>query len=181
MQPAERTADALRFEVVLEPAATTEFVLVEEHTGTTRVQLSYLDYDELRYYIENEQFDAAGRERLAAMAQRLKAVQELEDEGDRLQEELDTTSAEQDRLRSNIGTLNSVAGQQQRVQEMAEQLASNEGRMRELRERIPRLVRPGRSLGRAGGRRACSAFVLTVGGLAGPGRSCKETGPATSS
>ena len=39
-------------------------------------------------------------------------------------------------MSGNIATLNSVAGQQQRVQEMAEQLAGNEARIKGLRQRI---------------------------------------------
>lgn len=136
IQPAERTADALRFEVALAPDSTTEFVLEEERPDTASVYLSNLDYDEVLWYAENKDYDEASRARLAEVAARLKQVEDLEDESARVRQELSTVRAEQERLRGNIATLNSVSGQQARVQSMAERLAENEGRITELERRV---------------------------------------------
>ena len=136
VQPVERTAEALRFEVDLEPESTREFELVEERIDGDSIYLSDHDYDDLIWYVENEDFDESGRARLAEIARRLKEVEDLEAEADRLRGERTSIDSEQDRLRGNIATLNSVAGQQSRVQEMAEQLARNEARIKELGERV---------------------------------------------
>lgn len=139
VEPTERTADALRFEVPLEANSTREFVLTEERTGSDSITLSYLDYDEMRMYALNKDFDEQGRARLAEVAERMKQVADLEDQSKRLGEQLAAVNAEQTRLRGNIETLNSVAGQQQRVQEMAEQLAQNEARIKGLEVQVQTL------------------------------------------
>jgi hypothetical protein len=132
VQPAERTADALRFEVALEPDSTEEFVLVEERTGDQSVYLDSDSYDEIKLYAENKDFDAEGRAKLAAVLRRMEELRGLENEAERLEEERDGLKEEQSRIRGNIGTLDSIAGQQQRVQAMAEALAHNEDRIKEL-------------------------------------------------
>ena len=139
VEPTERTTDALRFEVPLEPTSTREFVLVEESVEADSVNLTYLDYDELRFYSENKEFDEAARAKLAEFARRLEQVEDLEIQVARLQQETQSLNEDQERLRGHIATLNSVAGQQQRVQEMAEELAQNETRIKTLRDEVQEL------------------------------------------
>jgi len=136
VEPTERTADALRFEVPLEPGSTREFVLVEENVETSSVNLTFLGHDELRFYAENKDFDETGRAKLAELARRLRQVEELETQEASLGFEMRSLNEDQERLRGHIATLNTVAGQQQRVQEMAENLAQNETKIKALRDQV---------------------------------------------
>jgi hypothetical protein len=138
VQPVERTAEALRFEVALEPDSTRELVLVEEKTNESSLYLTSMDRDELLYYAKNEAFDAAARGKLAEIARRMDELEGLENESERLDEELDRVIEEQGRVRGNIQTLQAVAGQEQRVQEMAESLSRNEARIKELEDAVRR-------------------------------------------
>lgn len=139
VQPTQRTADALRFEVPLEANSTREFVLIEERTGSYSINLSYADNDEMRMYAADKDYDDRGRARLAQFAERMKRVADLESQSEHLDDQLSSIKSEQTRIRGNIGTLNSTAGQQQRVQEMAEQLAQNEMHIKTLEDEVLRI------------------------------------------
>ncbi len=59
----------------------------------------------------------------------------------RLDQQLNEMVQDQSRLRSNISTLRSVTGQQQRVMEYADKLAGQEGQLVTLRDRRTELQR----------------------------------------
>ena len=105
---------------------------MEERVETSSIKLSYVDYEELRLYTENKTFDEEWREKLTHLTNTLKRVDDLEDEAANLELDSRALAQDQERLRGNISTLRDVAGQTQRVQEMAEQLAQNETNIQQL-------------------------------------------------
>ncbi|MBI1356774.1 MAG: hypothetical protein GC160_20735 [Acidobacteria bacterium] len=131
-EPVEKTAAAWRFEAELEPKAVREVALLFERVDQTSVELTQLSADGVRYYAESPVYDAAGRQQLLEVARRLAEVEQLYRESERLEDEADTLSEGQGRLRENIETLNALPGQSARVQELADRLTANEDRILEL-------------------------------------------------
>jgi chaperonin cofactor prefoldin len=109
-KPAEKTASNYRFEMQLAPGATQEFAVSEELSDTGRAQLQRIA-DQKRQLADNNGAlqEVAGQTR------------------DR--------TADEERIRQNIGSLNNVSGQQQQVQNYARQLDAHEQQLATLRDR----------------------------------------------
>jgi hypothetical protein len=136
LQPTEKTADAWRFEAELEPGATSEVELIFEQVEDNQIYLSNMQAERLRYYVNNPDYDETARRKLEEIAKRLDAYAALEAREMQLEDELDKVEEAQDRLRQNIATLNAIAGQGERVQQMADQLSANEERIGALEAEI---------------------------------------------
>lgn len=136
LQPAEKTADAWRFQAELAPGATSKVELLFERVENDQIYLSGMQSDQLRYYISNPDYDEAARQKLGEVAKRLDAHQALNDREFSLEDERDKVEEAQARLRENIATLNAIAGQSERVQKMADQLSANEERIGALEAEI---------------------------------------------
>jgi|GEM_PF-445111 len=136
LQPTEKTADAWRFEAELAPGATSEVGLVFEQVEDDQIYLSGMQSEQLRYYVNNPDYDETARRKLEEIAKRLDAHEALDDREMSLEDELDKVEEAQARLRENIATLNAIAGQGERVQKMADQLSANEERINALEAEI---------------------------------------------
>ncbi len=130
----ETTPSAYRFEVKLAASGTEVFPVREERLYDQSVSVTNLTPDVLAAYVQNKSLSEAARRQLDQIAQK-KGEIAANDAAIR-QAEADVTSLTQDqnRLRSNIESLNRVSGQQDQVQQYARQLAAAETRLAALRD-----------------------------------------------
>ncbi len=133
MEAEEKTAAAYRFEVELDGDSTKKFPIVEERVYAQTHAVANMTPDQLMSWVLNKELDPAGRERLGEIADAKRSLAELERQAERSTQRIRNLSEDQGRLRSNISTLRSVSGQQQKVMEYSEQLGALEGRL--VRER----------------------------------------------
>ena len=141
MKAAEKTANAYRFEVNVEGGETTKFPIVEERVYSEQIGITNLTPDQLFSYVLNKKLDEAGREKLGQIAELKRQISDNDNQLKRLDQQLNEMVQDQSRLRSNISTLRSVTGQQQRVMEYADKLAGQEGQLVTLRDRRTALQR----------------------------------------
>ena len=141
MKAAEKTANAYRFEVNVEGGETAKFPIVEERVYSEQIGITNLTPDQLFSYVLNKKLDEAGREKLGQIAELKRQIADNDNQVKRLDQQLNEMVQDQSRLRSNISTLRSVTGQQQRVMEYADKLAGQEGQLVTLRDRRTALQR----------------------------------------
>jgi hypothetical protein len=134
-KPAEKTASAYRFEIQLAPGATQEFPVSEERVYDQTYQVTSLTPDMILTYVGNRTLSDAGRKQLQRIADQKR---QLADNNGALQEAEAQTrdlTADEERIRQNIASLNNVSGQQQQVQNYARQLDVHEQQLAALRDR----------------------------------------------
>jgi hypothetical protein len=134
-KPAEKTASDYRFEMQLAPGATQDFAVSEERVYDQTYQVTSLTPDIILSYVGNRTLSDAGRGQLQRIAEQKR---QLADNNGALQEAAGQTrdrTADEERIRQNIGSLNNVSGQQQQVQNYARQLDAHEQQLAALRDR----------------------------------------------
>ena len=139
--PSETTTNTRRFEVAVAASATEKLPITEERILENAIQVSSLTPDVLISYVQNRNLDDAARKKLEPLAQLKQQLATAQNEVQRLDKEIKALFEDQGRLRSNISSLNSVSGQQQRVQEYAQRLAGQESQLASLRDRKAELER----------------------------------------
>jgi hypothetical protein len=136
---AEKTANAYRFEVELAPSGNTTFTAVQESPVDESYAVANLTPDVLIAYTANKSLSEAARsalQQLAGMKQKIAAVDK---QVSLANEDVQSLSQDENRLRSNINTLNGVAGQQDQVQKYSTELAALEGRIVGRRDQLAKL------------------------------------------
>ncbi len=135
-KPAERTANAYRFEIKLAPADEEKFAVNEERVYDSSTQVASLTPDILVSYIQNRALSDASRKQLESIAALKRQIAAADSEARRAEAEVASITRDQERIRQNINSLNQVSGQQQQVQTYARQLASQEARIAALHDTI---------------------------------------------
>jgi hypothetical protein len=135
-KPAERTANAYRFEIKLAPAVEEKFAVNEERVYDSSTQVASLTPDILASYIQNRTLSDASRKQLESIATLKRQIAATDSEARRAESDVASIARDQERIRQNIGSLNQVSGQQQQVQTYARQLASQEARIAALHDTI---------------------------------------------
>jgi len=134
-KPKEKTATNYRFELQLGAGATQEFAVNEERVYEQSVAVVNLTPDILVSYLQNRSLTDAGRRQL----QRIVDQKRLVAENDRALQDVDAQmrglTADEERVRRNIQSLNNIAGQQQQVQTYARQLDTQEQQLTALRDK----------------------------------------------
>jgi chromosome segregation ATPase len=121
--------------------ATAKFPVTEERVLTETLALTNLTYDQLFVYIENKDLNEASRAKLRPIMDLKRQMADIDREAGRLEQQVQERSQDQDRLRRNISSLNSVSGQNQQVQQYAQQLAAQEVELARMRDRQAELRR----------------------------------------
>ena len=135
-KPAERTANAYRFEIKLAPAVEEKFAVNEERVYDSSTQVASLTPDILASYTQNRTLSDASRKQLESIATLKRQIAAADAEARRAESEVASITRDQERIRQNINSLNQVSGQQQQVQTYARQLASQEARIAALHDTI---------------------------------------------
>ncbi len=134
-KPAETTADAYRFEVKVGADATQKFEIAEERVYQQSQAVTNMSYQQLFSWVNNKELDAEGRAKLSQIADLKRDIANSEAEQQRVEQQINDLDQDQNRLRSNISTLRSVAGQEQQVQTYSARLSEQEGELVALRDR----------------------------------------------
>ncbi len=133
-KPAEKTADAYRFEVKVAPQEATQLAVVEERVLKTTTALANVTPDLLASYVENKRLSETARRQLRAVLDLKRKIAEADAEVRRATGAIREVSEDQDRIRRNIESLSRVSGQQEQVQKYAAELARLEVRIAGLRD-----------------------------------------------
>lgn len=134
LKPTETTSAAYRFEVKLAANATAEFPVKEERVYDQTLSLTSMTPDILATWLQNKALSDAGRQQLQAIAAKKRQITDSDSQLRQVTADINTSSQDQGRLRQNIESLRSVAGQQEQVQQYARQLAANEANIAKLRD-----------------------------------------------
>jgi len=134
-KPAEKTPVSYRFEIALAPGATQEFAVNEERVFDQTYAVTSLTPDVLLSYIQNRTLTAAARQQFQAIAGQKQKLAAADREIQQIEQQMRDLSADEDRIRRNIQSLNAVSGQQQQVQTYARQLDQAEQQLATLRDR----------------------------------------------
>jgi hypothetical protein len=137
--PTETTATLNRFEVALAPASTAKLAVVEERTYEVSYAVTNLSPDTLLLYARNKTLSETARAQLEKIVALRGTVTETDRAIARTEKEIQELNQDQDRLRQNINSLNAVAGQQEQVQRYSRDLAAQETKMAGLRDRLSEL------------------------------------------
>ncbi len=134
-KPTEKTPTAYRFEIALAPDATQQFAVTEERIYDQAYMVSSMTPELIVSYLSNRSLSDAGRRQLQRIADQKGQVADnaraIEDAG----RQVTDLTADEERIRRNIQSLNSVTGQQQQVQNYARQLDAHEQQLAALRDR----------------------------------------------
>ena len=134
-KPAEKTAASYRFEVQLAAGATQEFPVSEERIYDQTFAVVNLTPDVILSYVRNRALSDAGRKQLQGIADQKAKIAENDRALQAAESQLNQITADEDRIRRNISSLNNVTGQQQLVQTYARQLDVHEQQLAGLRDR----------------------------------------------
>jgi hypothetical protein len=135
LKPAESTAAVYRFEVKLAPQATEKLVVAEEHLVQQTTALVNASPDFLLTYVENKNLDEAARKQLQGIAGQKRLIAANDAEIRRADQQVNSLTRDEERMRQNIESLNRVSGQQEQVQNYARQLAAQETRLAAVHDR----------------------------------------------
>ena len=134
-KPKEKTATNYRFELPLAAGATQEFAVNEERVYEQSIAVTNLTPDILLSYVQNRSLSDAGRRQLQRVADQKRQIVENERALQDVDAQMRVSTADEDRIRRNIQSLNNVAGQQQQVQTYARQLDTQEQQLASLRDK----------------------------------------------
>ena len=130
----EKSATNYRFELPLDAKATKEFAVNEERVYEQSTYVNNLSNDVLVSYIQNRSISDAGHRGLQRIADQKRLIAENDGGLSDIDTQMRNATADEDRIRRNIASLNTVAGQQQQVQTYARQLDTAEQQLAHLRD-----------------------------------------------
>jgi len=133
-KPAEKTPTNYRFEIALGANASQEFVVNEERVFDQSYTVASLTPDVLLGYVSNRNLSDAGRRQLQRIADQKGQIAENDRAIQQAEGQARDLTADEDRIRHNIESLNTVSGQQQSVQNYARQLDAHEQQLATLRD-----------------------------------------------
>jgi hypothetical protein len=134
LKPSETTANAYRFEVKVGPSNTQVFAVREERVYDQTISVTNLTPDVLVTWIQNKALSETGRRQLEQILAKKREISANDAKLAQMDADFKAITEDQDRLRRNIESLRSVAGQQDLVQQYARQLAAAEARLATVRD-----------------------------------------------
>jgi uncharacterized coiled-coil protein SlyX len=133
-KPVETTASNHRFSVPLRPGANETFVVKEDYVHDEYISVLSMTPDSIVAIAANRTMSAAGKQQLEKIAAQKRAIAEVDRAIRGAEQRIQQLSTDQDRLRQNISSLNSISGQQEVVQRYARDLAAREQQIVTLRD-----------------------------------------------
>jgi len=132
--PSEKTAAAYRFEIRIAAGGSETFPVAEERVFESTTVVSSLTSDGLVALVQNKALSDAGRKQLEEVGRAKEQIAGLDINVRDADQQTKDMTADQDRIRKNIASLNQVSGQQDVVQKYARQLADQEIQLAALRD-----------------------------------------------
>ncbi|MBL8236858.1 MAG: hypothetical protein JNM66_05535 [Bryobacterales bacterium] len=133
-KPVEVTAANQRFSVALKPASAETFVVKEDYMHDEYMSIHSMTPDAISAIALNRVMSAAGKQQLEKIAAQKRLIADADRAIRGAEQRIQSLSTDQDRLRQNISSLNSIAGQQEVVQRYARDLAAREQQIVTLRD-----------------------------------------------
>ena len=133
-KPVEVTGTMQRFSVALKPASTETFVVKEDYVHDEFEYVSSMTPDAILAMTQNRALSAAAKQQLERIAAQKRAVAEADRTIRGAEQRIQSLATDQERLRQNISSLNSISGQQEVVQRYARDLAAREQQIVTLRD-----------------------------------------------
>ncbi len=149
VKPNETTTTAYRFEVKLGASRTETFPITEESVYDRTIQVSSMSGADLSLFLQNKTLSADGRRQLEAIQKEKERIAETAMEIQSVENQINEGAQDQDRIRRNLESLNRVTGQQSQVQKYAADLATQEAKLAQLRDRQAQLRKQRDSLQQA--------------------------------
>jgi len=146
LKPSETTSNAYRFEVKVAAGGTASLAVREERVYDQTISVSTMTPDVIATWVQNKTLSDAGRRQLEQIAAKKREVASVDSQARQVDADITTGGQDQDRLRRNIESLRSVAGQQDLVQQYARQLAASEAKLAGLRDQQSQLRKQKASL-----------------------------------
>ncbi len=104
-KPSEKTRDKYRFAVHAEPGKPVELVVKEEQVVSQSLGIANLDDNTILYYVNQKEVSPAVKAALQEVIKRKTALQNVVQERQRLEQQIGTITAEQERIRANMAQL----------------------------------------------------------------------------
>jgi hypothetical protein len=142
----ETTADNYRFNVSLPASGAQTLTVVEERELQQTTQVSSLTPEALGVFVQNKSLSPAARKQLEDIAARKRELASTDSEIRRAQNQVAEIARDQERIRQNLSSLRQVAGQEQRVQAYAAEIAKGDAAAAQLRDRQAELEKRKASL-----------------------------------
>lgn len=133
-KPAEVTATMQRFHVPLKAASEEKFVVKEDFVNNETIALSSATPDLIASLSQNRALSAAGKQALERILTQKRSIADVDAALRAAEVRIADLSRDQERLRQNISSLNSITGQQETVQRYARDLAAREQQIVNLRD-----------------------------------------------
>lgn len=120
----EKTSTANRFRLPLPAGGAASLEIVEEFPFHESHQVSNLNEDQLMMYTRNQALPAAARQALERIVAKKRQIAENQRQSVTVQARIESLNSQMERVRRNMGSLNSIAGQQAQVQKLAVELGA---------------------------------------------------------
>jgi len=133
-KPVETTGAMQRFSVALRAAAEETFAVKEDYVHDEYISISSMTPDAITAISVNRAIPAAGKQQLEKIAAQKRLIADADRTIRTAEQRIQSLSTDQDRLRQNISSLNSITGQQEVVQRYARDLAAREQQIVTLRD-----------------------------------------------
>jgi chromosome segregation ATPase len=134
--PAETTADAYRFRVVVDAGKEQVLTVREVHAGETRILISELADTYVAEGMRTNMFTGEVRKALEPVLEKRAEIAGLDRQVTALQAQLDAIVQDQSRLRENMKALRGSEEERQLLQRYTRQLDEQETRLEQLRGEI---------------------------------------------
>ncbi len=135
-KPEEKTAERYLFAATVPASGTTSLTVAEERPLQESISISSMPAEQIVAWISARKVTADAKKKLEAIVAKKNEAADSALEVQRLQNKLTAGESDENRLRMNIQTLHSVAGQQDQVSNYATQLAKKENEIQDGRVRL---------------------------------------------
>jgi hypothetical protein len=135
-QPTERTRDAYRFQITVEPGQSTQLLVREEKPLQQTVRLLDTGADRIAYYLQAQQLSPAVKQALQKAVSLRERLDQTHGQLQRLAQRLDAITQEQSRIRENMERL---ASSSELYQRYVRKLDQQETEIENLRQESDKL------------------------------------------
>ncbi|MCX6613797.1 MAG: hypothetical protein NTW74_23495 [Acidobacteria bacterium] len=135
-KPVEQTPTHYRFEVKLSGEAAQSFSVKEERVLNEQLQISGTSDEQIGFWIASNRLSPEAKQIMSGIAALRRQVAESNRAIQAMNQQVTESTADQERVRRNLSSLNSVSGQTERVQKYASDLANLDGKIVTLRDQI---------------------------------------------
>ena len=136
VKPEETSASFLRFRVKVEPQKSAQMVVEEYHPLSTRVELSNLSSEYIDLFTEQNRMTPAMEKAFKRVLDQKAVIEGLDAQLNSRQQEVDSISSDQARIRENMKALKGSPEEKTLLQRYTRQLDEQEDRLTALRSQI---------------------------------------------